>query len=194
MSLIKVHRIKNSLFDSCTYVLNVGTGGYWIVDCGDIAPLLHLLENKQLEGIFLTHAHFDHIYGLNGLSTLHPEAKVYTNAYGVEALMDAKKNISFYHETPFVFDCPERIRLVGESDIIELADGVYARVIASPGHHTSCLTYIINDCIFTGDSYIPGIKVVTNLPKGNKKVAAESVERILELAEGKTIYPGHYIS
>lgn len=45
--------------------------------------------------------------------------------------------------------------------------------------------------MFTGDAYIPGVKVVTKLPKGNRKLAAESIERIESLAKGKNICPGH---
>ena len=51
---------------------------------------------------------------------------------------------------------------------------------------------MVGDNLFTGDAYISGVKVVTNLPKGNKKLAQDSIERILGLAEGKTIRSGHY--
>ena len=46
----------------------------------------------------------------------------------------------------------------------------------------------VNDeCIFTGDAYIPGIKVVTSFPRSNKTQAAASETRIKELAKGKII-------
>lgn len=47
--------------------------------------------------------------------------------------------------------------------------------------------------LFTGDAYILGVKVVTTLKGGDKKLAAKSVERILKLAEGKIICPGHKV-
>jgi glyoxylase-like metal-dependent hydrolase (beta-lactamase superfamily II) len=52
---------------------------------------------------------------------------------------------------------------------------------------------VIDDAIFTGDAYIPGISVVTNLPKANKELAQQSLHKILALAVGKTIYPGHNV-
>ncbi|MBR5030296.1 MAG: MBL fold metallo-hydrolase, partial [Muribaculaceae bacterium] len=156
-------------------------------------PLLQLLQGRELKGVLLTHAHFDHIYGLNQLLEYFPDALVYTNEEGREALLDARKNMSLYHETPFVFEHPEQIKIVNEGDEIELAESLTVKVVATPGHHPSCLTYIVGDAIFTGDSYIPGVKVVTNLPRGNKKLAQEAVERILKLSEGKTIYPGHFV-
>jgi hypothetical protein len=48
--------------------------------------------------------------------------------------------------------------------------------------------------LFTGDAYIPGVKVVTTLKGGDKVKAAESVERILRLAEGKTVCAGHEVT
>lgn len=184
----------NSLFFSTTYIIGSHNNVIWVVDCGDVEPVLRYLQGKQLMGVLLTHAHFDHIYGLNELLKHFPEALVYTNEAGQEALLDEKKNMSFYHETPFVFEYTDRIRIVADGDEIVLSDELKAKVIATPGHHPSCLTYIIDNAIFTGDSYIPDVKVVTNLPKGNKKQAQESVERILSLSEGKTIYPGHHVT
>lgn len=188
-----INCVVNTFFTSCSYVFEARKGDVWLVDCGDVEPLLPLLEGKNLAGILLTHAHFDHIYGLNELVQRFPDVLVYTNECGKETLLDARKNMSFYHETPFVFDYPEQIRLVDNGDEIDIAEGVKAKVVATPGHHPSCLTYIVGDAIFTGDSYIPGTKVVTNLPKGNKLQAQESIDKILHLAKGLTIYPGHYI-
>ena len=181
----------NSFFTSCSYVVEASE--VWLVDCGDVEPLLPLLKGKKVKGVLLTHAHFDHIYGLNELLQRFPGALVYTNECGSDTLLDARKNMSLYHETPFVFEYPENIRLVKDGEEIELSQGLKAKVVSTPGHHPSCLTFIVDDAVFTGDSYIPDTKVVTNLPKGNKAQAQESVEVIMELAQGRVVYPGHYI-
>lgn len=188
-----ITRTINSLFSSCSYVLVVGCEKTWIVDCGDIDKLMYLIGDKLPRGVLLTHAHFDHIYGLNELLDLCPDTLIYTNECGKETLLDARKNMSLYHEIPFTFGYPDNIRIVNDGDEIELSEGLKAKVVSTPGHHPSCLTYIIGDTIFTGDSYIPGIKVVTNLPMGNKKQAQESIDKILAMSEGRTIYPGHYV-
>ena len=187
-----IHIIVNTFFSSCTYVLTVDDF-LWLVDCGDVEPILPLIKGKNLKGVLLTHAHYDHIYGLNELLRHFSNTLVYTNECGKDTLLNARKNMSLYHETPFVFEYPENIRIVNDGDEIELDKGITAKVVATSGHHPSCLTYIISDAIFTGDSYIPGIKVVTNLPKGNKKLAQDSVEKILLMSEGRIIYPGHYV-
>lgn len=190
---MQVKTVINSFFTSCTYVIKCTEKDGWIVDCGDVVPLMPILEGMQLGGVLLTHAHFDHIYGLNELLSRFPETFVYTNKSGAEALLNDKKNMSRYHETPFVFKYPYNIRIVDDGDEINLGNETKAHVVATPGHHPSCLTFIVGDAIFTGDAFIPGVKVVTNLPKGNKLLAEQSVELIKTLAIGKTIYPGHPI-
>ena len=191
MKNIEITLFVNSFFTSCTYIIDQGNGFVWLVDCGDVEPLLPYVEGKQLKGVLLTHAHFDHIYGLNELLDRYPETLVYTNDSGAEALLDDKKNLSRYHENSFVFGYRESIRIVSNCDEISLGNGIKAQVVATPGHHPSCLTFIVGDAIFTGDAYIPGVNVVTILPKGDKALAEQSVELIKTLATDKTIYSGH---
>lgn len=159
-----------------------------IVDPGDVA-----IGFNAISTVLLTHAHFDHIYGLNEVLKVSPNALVYTNRQGAEMLLDAKKNMSHYHETPFVFDFPNNIRLVADREIIEIGNGMTAQAIFTPGHNPSCITWVIDDMVFSGDSYIPGIKTVTNLPGGYKGLSLKSEEQIKKLAINKTIFPGHPI-
>lgn len=185
-----VKRVINKLFTSNTWVLEF-EAFVWLVDCGDLGPIVSNFGNKPLGGVLLTHSHFDHIYGLNDLQKRFPNALIYTNNSGRELLTDDKKNLSYFHETPYVFEHPKCIRFVDEGDGIALDESVTAQVFATPGHNDSCLTLVIDKAVFTGDAYIPGIKVVTTLPGGKKAIAKQSVERILEFSQGKTIYPGH---
>ena len=53
------------------------------------------------------------------------------------------------------------------------------------------LCYTIGSWLFTGDSYIPGLKVVTTFPKSNRIEAAKSTEIILTLSDITKIFPGH---
>lgn len=147
----------------------------------------------EIRVVLLTHAHFDHIYGLNELAEQSREFKVYTNEAGRTMLLDAKKNMSFYHETPFVFNRPDSIVVVENGEKIDLGSGMVAEAVFTPGHNPSCITWVINDSLFTGDSLIPGVKTVTNLPGGNKQDAKQSEEIIRQLEIGRTIYPGHKI-
>ena len=170
----------NSVFSSVSYQL-AGV----VVDPGDVRLW------PGITAVLLTHGHFDHIYGLNELLRRNPQARVYTNEAGRAMLSDARKNMSAYHETPFVLEYPEAVEIVADGDEIVLGDGVVARAVFTPGHSPSCITWVVGDMLFTGDAYIPGIKVVTKVPGGDRRQAAESLERILQLAEGRRVLPGH---
>ena len=179
---MEVLKIVNSLFSSCTY-LNESL----VIDPGDVAGI------KEIKTVLLTHGHFDHIYGLNELLENNPVAKVYTNDFGARMLLDARLNMSKYMENPFVFKYPKSICIVKDGEEIEIVYGISAKAIFTPGHNPSCITWEIRDMLFTGDAYIPGIKVVTNLSGSNKKDAEKSLELIMKLAENHVVYPGHQI-
>lgn len=186
--MLKEDYIINSIFNSITYILRAGTPqDVWLVDCGDIEPILERIGERRVTAVLLTHAHFDHIYGLPELLKVFPDAVIYTNEFGKEALGNDRLNMSKYQDQSIVVKDAD-IRVVADGDTI----GPFT-VYETPGHNPSCLCFASEDAIFTGDAYIPGIQVVTNLPKCNKEQAQESLERILKLAEGKTIYPGHSV-
>ena len=185
--MLKVGYITNSIFNSRTYILSDGSDKVWLVDCGDVEPLLSIVDGRKVAGVLLTHAHFDHIYGLPSLLERFPDVAIYTNEWGKAALADAKLNMSLYHDSPITVDC-SYVRVVGEGDKVCGFD-----VFETPEHNPSCLCYANRDMIFTGDAYIPGCKVVTNLPHCDKELAQSSVERILRLAEGKSVFPGHEV-
>lgn len=150
-------------------------------------------ETLNIKGVLLTHTHYDHIYGLNVLLKKFPKAAVYTNEFGKNALQSPKINFSRYHGEvdDFILLKPENVRMIEDGNRIELNDDVSVEVIATPGHDESCLTYRIKNNLFTGDSYIPGLKVVTTFPNSNKEKAILSEQRIISLAHGCNIYPGH---
>lgn len=191
--MLKVEGIVNSIFDSMTWLLSVTVSNrVWLVDCGDVDKILEKTKGREIAGVLLTHAHFDHIYGLPALLKSFPDCMVYTNESGRETLANSKLNMSFYHEQPLTV-ISDQVSICSEGDEIALFKDQMAKVYETPGHHPSCITYLVGGLLFTGDAYIPGLKVVTNLPGADKTMAKESLGKIESLAEGKTIYPGHFV-
>lgn len=191
--MLSVDYITNRVFNSRTYILTrPDCDIVWLVDCGDTDRVLELINGKTVEGVILTHAHSDHIYGLEALMKQFPNVKIYTNEAGVAALRSPQLNISRYHsEYPDIsIEATDNVRIVAEGDSLEIM-GVPVQVFETPGHAPSCITYIIEEKAFTGDAYIPGVKVFTGFPYANRAQARESVERILLLSEDRIICPGH---
>lgn len=189
--MLRVRRIVNSFFSSNTYLLSAtDSNDCWLVDIGDVSEVEKYLQPKSvIKGLFLTHSHYDHIYGINELCTKHPQCIVYTSEFGKVALKDNKKNLSLYNEHPMIYT--GGVCVLQDGDSLNIFGNIPIRVLATPGHCASCLSYVIGDNIFTGDSYIPNIPTVTNLPNGDKKEAKKSIEKIMSLSVGRVICPGH---
>lgn len=190
---MNVIQIVNSVLNSNTYIISKPLeAGIWLVDAGDPLPIIKWISehNKTLRGVFLTHTHYDHIYGLNLLYENFPDLKVYTSQAGELGLYSDKYNFSKYYNTSFLYkgNCPI---LLNDQDIVPLWDNTQIKVLATPGHDKSCLCYVLDESLFSGDSYIPGIKVVTSFPLSNKHDADASEKKILEYPNIKYIYPGH---
>ena len=103
----------------------------WLVDCGDIDKVLAQIGDRVIAGVLLTHAHFDHIYGLPELLQHFPLCQVVTNEVGRKALADARLNLSRYHETPIAIS-PENVLLVQEGDCVSLFEDLSARFMKHP--------------------------------------------------------------
>ena len=188
---MRVGHINNMVFNSITYILSEPTRNeVWLVDCGDVEKLD---PSIPVAGVLLTHTHFDHIYGLNKLLERWPGAKVFTNEYGKVALGDARLNMSHYYgETPdFVLEKPENVVFIDESTSMKLL-GHKLEILSVPGHDASCFAFIIDGNLFTGDSYIPGHRVVTNLPRCDKKQALQSEAFLQQIELKYKLFPGHF--
>lgn len=102
--------------------------------------------------------------------------------------------MSRYHGTPIKYE-GDNVVVVQEGDEERLFDDEPSMMFyETPGHNPGCLTMVMGDCIFTGDAYIPGVGVNTQLPQADKVQAQKSLERIMKLAEGRTILPGHFVN
>ena len=168
-----------------------------MVDVGDVDSVFSMLpEDACVRGVFLTHSHFDHLYGINDLVSKCPQCVVYTSAHGKEGLYSEKLNLSRYHESPIVFK-GEHVCVLGEGSSVELFPGVSLRAIETPGHDWSCLSYLVSDpvasLLFTGDSLIPNVAVVTSLPHGDKTQSQASVSRLKNdfIPSSALLCPGH---
>lgn len=214
---MKIDFFVNSVFNSITWILPITNKDCWLVDCGDIDRVIN--EGWNVKGVLLTHVHYDHIYGLNLLLEHFPNVCVITNEEGYQALTNPRWNFSRYHidVEDFVFKYMANVNVVDSEGVFLLNDtfvrisnttsdnelentnsvnlnGMRVSVYFTPGHEPSCLCYRIKDMVFTGDSYIPGVKVVTTFPRSNKSKAAESLLRIKSWEnEGVKIMPGHKV-
>lgn len=194
--MMEIYSIVNTVSNSKTYILyKKGCDKAWLVDIGDIEPVIRFLTDNKLSvvGVFLTHGHFDHFYGLQALVEHYPDCKVFATAYSNKAVASEDLNLSFKLEKPITYQS-DNVNIVIEGDEFALFDGEpLLHIYEVPGHNPGCMAMIVDDYIFTGDAYIPGLGVKDFVPYADKELAKQSMERLLKLAEGKRVFAGHHI-
>ena len=167
----------------------------WVVDPGDtdnVFEWMKIHSKTTISGILLSHAHFDHIYGINEILTRYPQCVVYVaNEYGKDALYDAKINRSKYtEEGPITLSDSAKIQYFPE--LLELWRGVDMKTIITHGHSDDSVCFIIEDMLFTGDTLIKNVRTVTKLKGGSVEKMKDSVNTLSEL-KGRNfkVMPGH---
>lgn len=187
--------IKNRILKSITYILPVGNQrGCWLVDCGDVEKII--AQGWNIRGVLLTHAHTDHIYGINKLLETFPDALIYTNVEGEKGLQNPKWNFSRYHDDveDFIISSPQNVRVIEKEGTLQIDGDLPVEVLFTPGHEPSCLSFVIGKNLFTGDAYITDSKTVVTFPRSNKQLAIESENKLkLMEKEGYTILSGHWV-
>lgn len=186
-----IKQITNSIFNSNTFVIN-DKGKAIIIDIGDFQPVKDYLKQNSLipAAVLITHVHYDHIYGLPEFMKTFPEVPIFTSKEGIESFKNPKWNFSRYHDDPISIESPQIHNFQDLEGFPDLK-GLEIKAFPTPGHDHSCMTYQIGNKLFTGDSFIPGIKVVDNFPRSDKKLAHEWYVKLEEISKSCDIYPGH---
>lgn len=198
--MLQVHPIVNDYQHSYTYILYQEECEYmWLVDCGSaIEEVENWLKDKEkkLKGIFLTHSHDDHTYGLRRLLTIMPTVPIYLSAHeGIKCVQDIRLNLSKYTSEPFQVFSESFVELK-DGDKVQLFQDVVLTAFQADGHSPDSMIYWVGNRLFTGDAYIPPLAVVTKLPGADKQRAAESLTMIKALVEKEhlVICAGHSIN
>jgi glyoxylase-like metal-dependent hydrolase (beta-lactamase superfamily II) len=196
--MINVETFHNRvILHSCTYCIYDETSleGY-LIDAGDSLPVLTFIKDKRINirGIFLTHCHFDHVYGINDFVDAISETKIYCSHETLMGLKDENLNMSYmYQDDEFIVPTGERYFVINHNSKVTCF-GKDIEILSTSGHDVDCLCFIIGDSIFTGDSYIPYAPVIYPWKHSNKDDALKNEQMLKGLVanRGLNVYPGHF--
>jgi glyoxylase-like metal-dependent hydrolase (beta-lactamase superfamily II) len=188
----------NPLQENC-FIVSDESGEAVVVDCGALfdeerkAVTQHLRNNAlKLRHVLCTHAHFDHIFGLD---TLYREFGARPRLHDADSLLYMKMNdqVADMLGTRLDFDMPPLGDSLNDGD--EIGFGTHTiRVIHTPGHSPgSVLLYIESEkVLFAGDTIFRMSVGRTDLEGGSWQLLMGSLQRVArDVADDVTVYCGH---
>lgn len=151
------------------------------------------IQDKKIRllSIFLTHAHVDHMAGMNELRRAFPDAKMYMDKRDRPFLQDAERNLSSMFPVPTLVDDADV--WVKDGDEIETC-GYTFRVIDTAGHTPGGISFYLQKegIVFTGDSIFQGSIGRTDFPGGSMKELTGSIKKnLFSLPDSTVVLSGH---
>jgi glyoxylase-like metal-dependent hydrolase (beta-lactamase superfamily II) len=148
-----------------------------------------LTEKLNVQWILETHIHADHISAASFLKS-RLGGKIGIGA-GIQKILAHWVPI-FNNEEDTPLDGSQFDHLFEDNDNFFIGT-LNVKVIHTPGHTPSCVSYLIEDAIFTGDTiFSPDLGTArADFPGGSAKTLYNSIQRILSLPPQTRIFVAH---
>ncbi len=166
----------------------------WVVDPGfSPDPLVDYIQQEKwiITKILLTHAHLDHIAGINNIVALFPEAEILIHKEEETFLTDPSLNLSALAGVPV--SAPEPTGTLADGDELVLG-GLSFTVLHTPGHSPggACFYQPREGILLSGDTLFEGSVGRTDFPTSDAAALGEGIRRKLYVLPDETkVYPGH---
>ncbi|MGQ8365632.1 hydroxyacylglutathione hydrolase [Glaciecola sp. 1036] len=167
--MLNIHPIR-ALSDNYIWCIYDGNSAV-VVDPGDSVPVIEFLLEKQLKltAIIITHHHYDHTDGIDGLLDKYPNIPVYGP------------------QTPKIKQITKDLK---EGDRLSLLDNqLCLNVMDVPGHTLDHIAYYNNELIFCGDTLFSA--GCGRMFEGTPEVFWSSLKKIKQLPKHTKVYCTH---
>lgn len=191
---MKIERIVTGIISTnCYLVSNEETKEAVIID--PAAAPKKLIEHIKEEGLtlkatLLTHAHFDHIMGIDQLIQLYGKMPVYVEENDLEMLHTPQLNESTVYTAGYSYAGGD---VIHEGDVLHLIGNEF-QVIHTPGHTAGGVCYYVEseNVLFSGDTLFCCSVGRTDFATSSTSALIRSIKEKLFLLPDETIvYPGH---
>lgn len=132
--------------------------------------------------ILLTHGHYDHTGGVDGLREIWPEIRVY--------LSHKDRFPPESAEARLFLPLGGEIMDYGEGDVVTVG-GLTFRVLSTPGHSEGSVCLLCGDVLISGDTLFAGSCGRTDFTGGSMRKMMTSLRRLAALEGNPAVLPGH---
>jgi glyoxylase-like metal-dependent hydrolase (beta-lactamase superfamily II) len=145
-------------------------------------------EGVTVDWLLETHAHADHLSAA-------PYLKAATGApivigehiKAVQKVFKGLFNLDYVTADGRPFD-----KLVADGEMLKLGE-LEIKVMHTPGHTPACVSYLISDTVFVGDTmFMPDYGTArADFPGGDARLLYRSIHKLLALADATRVFLGH---
>lgn len=172
-NILKIKRLQLGSFGTNCYIIKcLKTQKGVLIDApAEADKILEQLEGIDINYIFLTHDHTDHV---GALSELRQKLGVPLAAHPLDA-----ESLPSPMETS-----------LSDGDLLSIGE-LKIKALHTPGHTPGSLCFLLRDYLFSGDTLFPGGPGKTWSPSDFKIIINSITTKIFVLPEDTKIYPGH---
>lgn len=183
-------------FETNCYIVHADAGSKdcWVIDASfEPRPMIESLRRQGLRPsrLILTHAHIDHIAGVDEVLRAFPGVPVLCHAAERNWLGDPRLNLGRPIGMEVTAHGPDA--LIAEGDVLQLGT-LRWQVFHTPGHSPGGISLFNADAkaAFVGDSLFAGSIGRHDFPGSDLRTLADSIRtKLYALPDDTTIYPGH---
>lgn len=154
------------------------------------ASLIAYVKESQLgvDWILETHVHADHLSSAPHLGN----ALGGTTAIGAQVTAVQSFFKEIFNIQELAIDGSQFDHLFADGDTFKVGN-IDAHVIATPGHTPACVTYVIGDSAFVGDTlFMPDFGTArTDFPGGSAEQLYTSIQKIFDLPDATRLFMCH---
>jgi hydroxyacylglutathione hydrolase len=184
---MEIRKLVTGIYGSnCYIIMDENTKEAVVLDPGgDVDDIAHAIDamGATVKYILLTHGHLDHTTGV-------AELKAITNA----VVCINKKDDDLITKGEYLFGPlieGGADKLLKNDEKIKIANLEFTG-IDTPGHTPGGMCFLVNNCVFTGDTLFAGSIGRTDFAGGDFESIITSIKtKLLILPGGTIVYSGH---